>query len=78
MGRSGIRKRPAKYPPKPKLARAVSTSHKPDKRVRTAEVSRQLDEGEATAKPNAAPNARSTNDSAAATIAPTQLGVHSK
>src|SRR5690349_15605861 len=70
------RKRPTKYPPSPNEARDVNTSHKPPTIAKIAEVSRQVDDGEATAKPMPDPKERSTNETAAATNAPATIGLH--
>src|ERR1700730_4554209 len=55
------RRRPARYPPSPKLTSEVSNSHRPPRRANAEEVSRQLDDGEATANPIADPKEISTN-----------------
>src|SRR5581483_10461560 len=72
------RRRPAKYPPSPKLASEVSNNQTPPNRAKVQEVSRQLEDGEATAKPMDEPKDNRTNDSAAAVIAPVMTGVQYK
>jgi hypothetical protein len=69
----GVRKRPLRYPPRPKLASDIRSNQSPDKTDNMADVSRQVEDGEATARPSAEPNESSTNETAAATIAPHQI-----
>ena len=64
------RSRPARYPPSAKLATAVSRSQSPDNKASATDVSRQVAEGEAMARPIAAPNVMRTKVRADAAMAP--------
>jgi hypothetical protein len=71
----GSRRRPARYPPSPKAASEVNNNQKPPTAASAAEVSRQLDEGEATANPMPDPNEMRTKETPAATTAPATTGL---
>lgn len=77
-GDQRARKRPATYPPQPKLNRAANSRKSPESSASAAEASLHVGDVETIDRPIADPNAISTNDNAEATSAPAMTAPHCK